>query len=52
MSKMKALAEATATLIGTIIGAGIFAIPYVSAKAGFLTALIDIVLIGLLVMLM
>ncbi|RLI68207.1 hypothetical protein DRO91_09335 [Candidatus Heimdallarchaeota archaeon] len=49
---MKALAEATATLIGTVIGAGIFAIPYVSAKAGFLTALVDIVLIGLLVMLM
>lgn len=52
MSKMKALAEATATLIGTVIGAGIFAIPYVSAKAGFLTALVDVVLIGLLVMLM
>jgi amino acid permease len=40
-------AIATATLMGTIIGAGILGIPYVIAKTGFLYGLIIIVLIGL-----
>ena len=31
--------EAVATVVGTIIGAGIFGIPYVVAKAGFLTGI-------------
>jgi len=39
--------SATATLIGFIIGAGILGIPYVTAKAGFLTGLLVIILIGI-----
>lgn len=38
---------AIATLVGTIVGAGILGIPYVVAKAGFLYGLILIVVIGL-----
>lgn len=41
------LLMATATLVGTIIGAGILAIPYVIAKSGFLYGLIIVFLIGL-----
>ena len=41
---------ATATLIGFIIGAGILGIPYVIAKSGFLTGLLDIILIGLAIL--
>jgi len=41
---------ATATLIGFIIGAGILGIPYVITKAGFLTGLLDIILIGLAIL--
>ena len=41
---------ATATLMGFIIGAGILGIPYVVAKSGFLTGLIDIILIGVVVL--
>ncbi len=33
------------TFIGLIIGAGIFAIPYVFAQAGFLTGLIDLIIL-------
>lgn len=40
---------ATATLLSTMIGAGIFGIPYVVSKAGFLTGLLLIILIGLAV---
>lgn len=36
-----------ATLIGTIVGAGILGIPYVIAKAGFLYGLILLIVIGL-----
>jgi len=39
---------AIATLIGTIIGAGILGIPYVIAKAGLLAGIIDIIGIGIL----
>lgn len=38
---------AVATLVGTIIGAGILGIPYVVAKAGFLYGLILMVVIGI-----
>ena len=43
---------AVATMIGTIIGAGVLGIPYVIAKAGFVTGIIVIVGLGLLMMLM
>jgi len=43
---------AIATLVGCIIGAGVLGIPYVVAKAGFITGLIDIVLIGIVMMVM
>ena len=48
----KEILEAIATLVGTVIGAGIFAIPFVVAKSGFLTGMIDIVLIGIAVIIM
>ena len=38
---------AATTLIGTIIGAGILALPYVIAKAGFLYGLLAMVLMGI-----
>lgn len=41
------LAIATATLIGTIVGAGILGIPYAVAKAGFLYGFLLIVGVGL-----
>jgi len=44
--------EAIATLMGTVVGAGIFGIPYVVAKAGFLTGLMNIILIAGLVLIM
>ena len=44
MNKKLLLWEAIATLVGTIIGAGILGIPYVIAKAGFWTGIFDIVL--------
>jgi len=46
----KELYVSIALLMGTIVGAGILSIPYVAAKAGLLTALVDIVLIGLAVL--
>lgn len=47
----KAFLEAVATLIGGVVGAGIFAIPYVVAKAGFLTGLVDIIAIASVIIL-
>lgn len=44
--------EAVATMVGCIIGAGIFGIPYVVAQAGFLTGVLDIIVIGIVVLLM
>jgi len=41
---------AIATLIGTIVGAGILGIPYVIAKAGIVAGIIDLVGIGLLLL--
>lgn len=43
---------AAATLIGTIIGAGVFAIPYVVAKSGVLIAVFYFVLLGTVVLLL
>lgn len=37
---------AIATLTGTIIGAGILGMPYVFAKAGFITGLVNLVVLG------
>ncbi|MBN2052239.1 amino acid permease [Candidatus Woesearchaeota archaeon] len=45
MSK-KRLFSAVATLVGCMIGAGILGIPYVVAKAGFVTGLVNIVVLG------
>jgi amino acid permease len=50
MNKKFLLWEAIATLVGTIIGAGILGIPYVIAKAGFWTGIFDIVLLGIVVL--
>ncbi|MBW2982224.1 hypothetical protein KY343_05065 [Candidatus Woesearchaeota archaeon] len=50
MNKKFLLWEAIATLVGTIIGAGILGIPYVIAKAGFWTGIFDIVLLGVVVL--
>jgi len=50
MNKKFLLWEAIATLVGTIIGAGILGIPYVIAKAGFWTGIFDIVLLGAVVL--
>lgn len=46
----KEVYRAAATLMGTIIGAGVLGIPYVVAKAGFLTGLIDIIFIGIMML--
>jgi len=43
---------AIATLIGTIIGAGVLGIPYVIAKAGFVTGLVNLVVLGIAVLLL
>jgi len=42
--------EAIAILIGTIVGAGVLGIPYIVSKAGLLTGLIDIIIIGILLL--
>lgn len=49
---MRHYLEAIATLTGAVIGAGVLGIPYVIAKAGFLTGLITLASLGLIVMLM
>lgn len=41
----KEVYEAIATLVGTVIGAGVLGIPYVMATAGFLTGLIVILVV-------
>ena len=50
--KQKTLWIAIATLVGTIIGAGILGLPYVIAQAGFWTGIIDIVVLGSIVLLL
>lgn len=44
--------RATAVLVGTTIGAGIYALPYAVAKVGFVTGIFYIIIIGLLVLLL
>jgi len=46
----KEVIEAVSTMVGFIIGAGILGIPFVVAKAGFMTGLFMIVLIGIVMM--
>ncbi len=48
----KDLFIAIATLVGFVAGAGILGLPYVFARAGFLTGIVNIVLIGLAVMIL
>ncbi len=50
-SKM-VLLEAIATMVGTIVGAGILGIPYVFARAGFWTGSLVLLLVGAAMMLM
>ncbi len=45
--RKKRLFEAVATLVGCTIGAGVLGIPYVVAKAGFITGLINIIGLGI-----
>ncbi|MEW6063130.1 MAG: aromatic amino acid transport family protein [Nanoarchaeota archaeon] len=42
----KSVYEAVATLLGVMIGAGIFGIPYVFAHSGFLTGLLTLIIIA------
>jgi tyrosine-specific transport protein len=51
-NKRLLLFEAIATLVGTIIGAGILGIPYVISKAGFWTGILDILILGFVVLLL
>lgn len=48
----KKFLQATATLFGTVIGAGVLGLPYVIAKAGYLIGLIQIIVLGLVVLFM
>ena len=43
---------AIATLVGTIIGAGVLGIPYVISQAGFITGLVNLVILGVAVLLL
>lgn len=44
--------RAIATLVGATIGAGIFGIPYVVAKVGFLTGVVYLLTLGLVILLL
>jgi len=46
----RSVLEASATLIGTTIGAGILGIPYVIAQSGFLIGLFYILFLGLVML--
>ncbi len=46
------LLQATATLFGTVIGAGVLGIPYVISKSGYLIGLLQIIVLGFVVLLM
>ena len=43
---------AVSTLIGTAVGAGVFGLPFVAAKAGFVPALILLVILGVIMILL
>ncbi len=48
----KYLLEAVSTLVGFTIGAGILGIPFVVAKAGFLTGMLNVLVLGILVLIL
>jgi len=48
----KHIIEGVATLTGTIIGAGVLGMPYIIAKAGFLTGAITLLALGIMVIFM
>ncbi len=48
----KEVIRASAVLTGCVIGAGILGIPYVVARAGFLTGLLDILFLGVMIMIL
>src|SRR3989344_4641818 len=50
MSKILKFYSAVAILFGTVVGAGVFGIPFVMAKSGFLTGILAIVIIGAIVL--
>lgn len=50
-SKRKPFFEAIATLVGTVIGAGIFGIPYIIAKSGWAIGLAHIFILGFIILL-
>jgi len=50
MARRVSFYEAIATLIGTTIGAGIFGIPYVVAKAGIVAGIINVIALGFLIL--
>ncbi len=50
--KNKRIIEGIATLTGTILGAGILGMPYVIAKAGFLTGTVTLLGLGIVVLFM
>jgi len=52
MNKKLLFWEAVATLVGTVIGAGILGIPYIVAKAGFWTGIINILVLGFISMIL
>jgi len=52
MIKNRHFYAAIATLIGTVIGAGVLGIPYAIARAGFITGLINIVILGVAVLIL
>jgi len=49
-SEKKKFWVATSILVGMCIGAGVLGIPYVAAQAGFLVALVYILLIGAIIL--
>ena len=51
MGKKEGIAKAIAILVGTTIGAGVLGMPYVISKAGFLTGLVDILILGAVILL-
>ena len=48
---MKNFVLATTTLVGAIVGLGIFGIPYTAARAGFFIVVIYIVILGIVALL-
>ncbi len=52
MIKNRHFYAAIATLVGTVIGAGVLGIPYAISKAGFMTGLVNLVVLGIAVVLL